>query len=478
MADGALQTHQMHAAQAAERKRIMEEQAQARAQADEALLRDMQAKQAKKKRAKIIRFLALVLVVILLIVASPKVYDLIKASNADKNSYKQAMLHYNSGEYGSAMKIFQELGDYKDSAQMYETCVVEQRMSRFYNAQFRADDLSFREDAIDTMQDVVSYIPEAQEYLDRWEQEALAYYESGEYSKAYLAIKGFGSSSQLYTNTWRMLQAQGLVAANDDGAALALVNGELRQLDCEYLNIPEGKYRSVSMCSNSAALVREDGTALLAGKAAKAYDVSGWTDLQSIQIRFDIPVALRKDGALLYGKQGVILENIHQFDFDGEQIAAVRKDGTVYCSFEPLAKAASNWTDAAFVSIENALGIFPGEGYAVLYIVNQDNTLHKIRWDESEDGISIDGSEVVSYGTVALITDSNTRATLYTDGTLQYPPKKFGFDEFNDIFIFAMSDVLDVCVNDDLEGQGIYAPDDDQKRVLEFVRKLDSISMP
>lgn len=477
VADSALQTYQLHAAQAAERKRRLEEQAAARAKQDEELLRDMQAKKSRKARAKILRLLGLVLVVILLIVGVPKIRSFIQARNANSNNYKAAMEAYNSGSYGKAMELFQELGDYKDSAAMYELCVTEERMSNFYNAQFYGDNLANRADAVRTMRNVVEYIPEAQDYLDRWAQECVDYYNAGEYSKAYDAVKGFGSSHPDYYNIWRMLQAQGLVASNDNGAALAIDNGELEQLDCEYLNIPEGKYRSVSLCTNSAALVRDDGTVLLAGKAAKYYDVSNWTDIQSVQVALDIPAALRKDGTLFCGKLGAVADNIQQFDFDGEYIAAVRKDGSIYCNFKQLTEAANNWTDAAFVSIETALGIFPGEGYAILHIVNQDNTLHTLRWDESEKGISVDGSEVEANNVVALVTDTGTRATLYTDGTLKYPPKKFGYSEFDDVFLFSMNDIFDVFVEEDLRGGAHHAPDEATQRVLEFVRKLKNVRM-
>lgn len=478
VAEAALQTYRMHAAQEAERQRRMQEQAEARARKDAELLRDMQLQKKKKARAKLFRIVCAIVLVIVLIVAGTKIYDFVKARNANEEIYREAMDLYNSGEYYNAKSRFEDLGDYKDSAAMVIACEEEDRMSRFYSAQFQGDDLSSREYAVNIMRGLVDEIPEAQDYLDRWKQEAQDYYDAGEFGNAFLAAKGFGSTSSVFMKLWRTYQSQGLIAASDEGSAMALCNGELRQLNCEHLGIPDGIYQSVDISDSgkSAGLVRQDGTVLLAGEVAGRYDVSSWTDMRTLQINYDLPVGLKKDGTLICAKRGVLAENVIQFDSFKSHIAAVREDGSVYCSFKPLAKAVEGWTDAAQVSIMY-VDAFPGETVATLYIVNNDDNLYLVRWEEAEDGITSDGSEPSEGGVVAVVTDSMSVAKLYANGTVRSNRSKSDKAEYDKAFLITLSDAMDIRIRDDMSGYGLNGMDDIHIQMRNFMKGLENVGL-
>ena len=479
VAEGALQTYKLHAAQQAERDRIMREQAAARAQKDAELLQDMELQRRKKARQRILRIALSIVLVIALVVGGIVGYRKYNETAELRTMYKQAMDYYNGGDYPSAMNLFIDLGDYKDSAEMLETCNQEYVTVRFYDAKFDEHDLNRRESAVETMRDVVEVIPEAQEYLDRWEQEAEDYFAQGEYAKALKASKGFGSSYPIYMKVWRFYQNQGLIAASDTGSILALSMGQLKQLNCEHLGIPDGIYKSVSLSNDgeSAGLIRADGTALIAGDIRRSFDVSGWTDMLSIRVTHDQVVGLRTAGTLLCAENGVVAKDIIQFDIHNGFIAATRSDGTIYTNVPELQEVAAQQENV----MEVAISVYNVESMgrdAKLFFVDNNNCMRQVCFYGDFCGITEDGSDVKQGSVVSVITDSKESAVLTTSGRVYSSSNKTSAADYDHAFLVDLSKIMDVRIRPDMGGYGLNGMDDMQIQMRKFIGDLEDIGMP
>jgi len=118
------------AAEQAEAKRLAEEQAKADAarRAEEARRQEIAAAKAKKKK-KIGAICAVLAVVVC--AAAYVVTQIILPEQARKEAYAEAQELFDAGNYSSASEMFSELGDYKDSAEMYLESRYQSAMAAF-----------------------------------------------------------------------------------------------------------------------------------------------------------------------------------------------------------------------------------------------------------------------------------------------------------------------------------------------------------
>lgn len=481
VAEASEKMYKVHQEQAAEHARKREEQEQLRARKEKEVQEAFETRKRKKAKARK-RSIAIFLILAILLAAGCFLfYRQKQADDAIEETYQQAMSYYNGGDFSSAQALFEELGDYKDSAAMYDRCTEDQKQKSFYQAQFNGESLETRASAVRTMLSLVDEFPEAQDYLDQWLQEGEEYYAQGKYAKAMLALKGFGQASQAYIEVWRTYQSQGLVSISDGGTILAISasDGSLMAYNCEHLNIEEGSYKSVSLSDSgkSAALVRSDGTAYLTGAVADTADISGWTGLRCIQTTDEVVVGLMTDGTLLSSKAGVLASDVKQFDLTDGQVAAVRNDGTVYCTHEPTQEILSQVTDAAYVAL--SWSSLPLNDYSFqVYIVDHSNRLTVMRCSKDMGNGEID-TDFPTNSIVAAISDSGCVGVLSTGGNVYSSGwASQSSVAFNNTFLVDFSDLMDLRILSDGTGYGLNGMEEAEIAIRKQINALEGVGMP
>lgn len=487
VAQAAEEMYRVHQKQAAEQERLRREQETLRAQKEQEVQEDLQRHTQKRAKARKRRAVIILLIVVVLAVGSYLGYRMFQTYSALDEKYQQAMNEYNGGDYAGAMGLFQELGDFKDSAEMVEISRATYLTKRFYDAQFAGESLDTRADAVEIMRDLLEDegMTETQEYLDAWLQEGEEYLAQGEYKKAYQALSGFSSAYQAYIDIWRICQSQGLVSISDTGAILAVTasNGALQSSNCGHLGIEEGgSYTSVCVSNSgeSAALVRSDGTAYLVGAVAQKADVSQWTDLRCIQTTDSTVAALKKDGTLLSSKQGTLTTGVLQFDLNSGIVAAVRTDGTVYTSVEEANALMQEITDAAYIAVDydtvmgNRLNTIPRYRFLV---VDRENNMKVFAYTGDGEWSEVK-TDLPTGGIVAAITDAGCIGVLRTNGDVY----STGWDitnkvAFSDAYLVDFSEVLDLRIRDDGGGYGLNGMEEAQIAVRGFNNKLEDVGL-
>lgn len=486
VAQAAEEMYRVHEKQVAEQEHLRREQEKLRARKEQEVQEDLQQQNQKRAKARSRRTAIILLIIVVLAVGSYLGYRMLQTDNATEEKYQMAMNEYNGGDFAGAMGLFQELGDYKDSAEMVGISRAAYQQKRFYDAQFAGESLDTRAGAVETMRDLLEdeNMTEAQEYLDVWLQEGEEYLAQGEYKKAYQALSGFGSG-QAYTDIWRICQSQGLVSISDTGVILAVTasNGALQSFQSEHLGIEEGgSYTSVCVSDSgeSAALVRSDGTAYLVGAVAQKADVSQWTDLRCIQTTDSTVVALKKDGTLLCSKRGTLTTGVKQFDLNSGIVAAVRADGTVYTSVEEANALMQEITDAAYIAVDydkvmdNRLNTIPRYRFLV---VDRENSMKVMAYTGDGEWGEVE-TDLPTGSIVAAITDAGCLGVLRTNGDVY----STGWDitnkvAFSDAYLVDFSEVLDLRIRDDGDGYGLNGMEEAQIAVRKYVNKMEDVGL-
>lgn len=485
VAQEAEQSDQLHRTQAAEEKRLQEEAEAYRAMQEEQLALDKERQRAKQARANIFRVVIALVALVAAVFIGLHIYKSGEEGRAMEAQYKLAMEHYNSGEYNQAIIEFKVLGDYKDSLQMIETCEAENDRRRFYEGERLGADLKTRSQAVAIMESLAEERPDAQEYLDKWLREAQDYYNAGEYRNAYLAVRGYedipGEGYRLFRDVWRRYMSQGIISAADNGSVLAIQDGSgrLRIRDVDHLDIRDESYQSVSLSNSgkSAGLVLTDGTAYLAGEVAGLYDISGWTGMRSIQVSDDQVVGLQADGTLICAGNGVLATDVLQFHANSGHVAAVRKDGTIFCTDTVLQEALAQTNDAVYVALSYR-AFTSTDVRTTLYIVNEKNEMQLI-YNDWMLGVAKGDTDLPTGGVLAVIIDSGAVAVLRTDGNVYSSrTKNPSKTEYTDAFLVDLSDAMDVRIRSDMTGYGLNGSDELQIEMRKFINDLENIGLP
>ncbi len=443
-----------------EEKRLEQEQEAKRADKEKEVAEAKQKKQEAERRETgrgRQRMLAFAVILVILAVAGVNLYQRYAATTGVLvKQYKEARSLYNAGNYADAADAFEKLGDYKDSEDMYQQAKSRYATEKYHQALNAGEEISGRAGAVSTLKAVEAYIPEAKTTLDQWLEEGEEYYDNngGDYT-AFQMLAGFGTESQAYVEVWRAALAEGLIAASQDYDAAAILqeDGTLQYTGCDGLSFEEGAARSVSISffGDSAAVVRADGTVYVTGAVADLADVSGWSNVSSVQVTSETVIGLTKDGILLSSRDGVLASDIRQFDFNGDQVIAARLDGSVYCSDSEVEAALGDWSNVACIVMDGSTL----EDARVL-AATEDNGLLQFGCDFG-DHSEKDVVAPVRSGT----------------GDLSY----ITFD--SKFFLIAFGDPVDITVTKGGDLNGIvYGTDTQDIELRKFIRDTDPVGIP
>lgn len=344
--------------QEAERQR-REAQAEKDRLAQEARIREAQEQErlrqlTQRKRRKVLTLCAGILLVAGAAAGGVLLFLRWQADSAGSEQYQAAMEAYNNQNYKTAQELFQALGDYKDSQEMYLSSVRRAALGA-YRAALNSEN---RPEAVRTVQSVAEEVPEAQGTLEQWHQEGLDAYAAGEYAKAYELLRGFEEEGPEMLDLRRCLADARLLAFSTgaDGHYGAYGIGKEGTLyrAGNVPELPEGQYKSVSLSwgNGSAGGVRMDGTAVLAGAAAGAADVSGWTGCVNIMVSDSGAASLQGDGTLLTTfPVDASLSGVRQADYNNGGLVICYEDGTAWTSIPECQGDVSQWAGLVYVAV-------------------------------------------------------------------------------------------------------------------------------
>lgn len=279
------------------------------------------------------------------------------------SQYKEAQTAYSHGLYQEAYELYANLEDYKDSAQMALTCMGRLKQTAYNEALGELEDMSTRASAITTILGTREYLQETEAKLEELYAEGVQYLQEGNLYEAWNTLAPFGTSHPEMVKAWRIAFGRSIL---DGGAgALAAIAGDGTLTSYGSLGFEEGKALSVSISDSgsSAGVVRQDGTAYLLG-GVSGLSVSGWSGLTAIKVSDSFAAGLTADGELYAAGTGRVASDVVQFDLDGNYLAAVRSDGSIYCS-NPAVQVPEDWNSIAFAALA-------GDG---LLAVTEDGTL-------------------------------------------------------------------------------------------------------
>lgn len=319
--------------------------------------------EARKRRAN--RFRAFVAVMALAVIGGAAGWFIYSKSPAGvkASQYREAQTAYSHGLYEDAYALYAELGDYKDSAQMARTCMGRQKQIDYNTALTELDDMSRRASAISTIMGAEGYVQEVEAKLEEIHAEGVQYLQEGKLYEAWNTLEPFGTSDPYMVKAWRIAFGRSLLSGGGENVAAVAQDGTLTN----YGTFPfEGRSAlsvSFSDSGSSAGAVRLDGTAYLLGNIS-GLPVSGWSDLVAIKVSDSFAAGLTSGGDLYAAGAGLVASDVVQFDLDGNYLAAVRSDGSVYCT-NPAAAVPGDWSGIAYVALV-------GDG---LLAVTEDGTL-------------------------------------------------------------------------------------------------------
>ncbi len=403
-----LRRRQREEAERLRRQQEQERQAKEREVEKARQAKAQQEQKAQKRGRRVLKIFA-VMVVVAAVIGGAAYYRYSKTTGVLVAKYKEATSYYNQKDYKNAAMLFGELEDYKDSAQMCTQAWGLHYSQRFYEVKGSGEKLENRISAIGNMRTISKYVVEAKDQMEEWKREGLAYFEQGEYGKAFLALYGFGSEVPEAIECQRKMQYQGLVARS--GWRCMIIEkktGGVASVNCPW-EFEEGPVRSVAMApkGKSAGVVRMDGTVYLVGNLAKSVDVSGWSNMDSIQMDDDYLVGLTQDGVLYSSQDGKLAEGIFQFYLYKDGVIAARQDGTVFCTEAEIQSAVAEWTN---VSAATVAWDEDGEERYVLG-VTRDNTLLSIG-----EGLRLPKTDVALVdGLTAITLDGNSHPQSYNE---------------------------------------------------------------
>ena len=316
----------------------------------------------KRRRNRFRAFVAVVAVAVVGGIAGWFIYSKSPAG-VKASQYREAQTAYSHGLYEDAYALYAELGDYKDSAQMARTCMGRQKQIDYNAALTELDDMSRRASAISTIMGAKDYVQEVEAKLEELHAEGVQYLQEGKLYEAWNTLEPFGTSDPYMVKVWRIAFGRSLLSGGGENIAAVAQDGTLTN----YGTFPfEGRSAlsvSFSDSGSSAGAVRLDGTAYLLGSVS-GLSVSGWSDLVAVKVSDSFAAGLTSGGDLYAAGAGLVASDVIQFDLDGNYLAAVRSDGSVYCT-NPAVSVPGDWSGIAYVALV-------GDG---LLAVTEDGTL-------------------------------------------------------------------------------------------------------
>ena len=173
-------------------------------------------------------------------------------------------------------------------------------------------------------------------------------------------------------------------------------------------------------------------------------------------------------------KEGMF--NVLQFDIYADYVAAVRKDGTVYCSHPEMQALVTDRTDAAYIGITARYWDSPDFSVR-LYIVNRESSMSVIGW-HATNGMIEPGTDLPCGSVLAVVTDSEDVAVLTTSGKVfstGWPiTDKVAFDN---TFLLELCDIMDVRIMPDRSGYGLNGMEEEEIAMRKAINGLDNIGI-
>lgn len=322
---------------------------------------------------------------------SEKMYEQ-SLTSYNEAQYQEGLTLRKKGDYKGARDIFDSLDNYRDSTRLYEEMADLYRRQRFDEAVEQASDLSLRATSIATLQELLPYLPQGQEYLEQWKQEGIDYYNQGRKAEAAYALVGFGLETQEYVNLWREgIQSHSQTSASGyadrtGGSANSDISWYYASIEDSLLvtsGYESGNFvfeydtpsRAVAIGQDGlTAVLREDGTVYITGflvlrahpemvdyldnlfyannkiwfpgetPVPSTGDIAGWKNITQIWIDGIEIYGLGSDGKLRSMSQGIIAKNVAYAQLVSGEYIGVDTSGKVFCTVDGVAKAVSDWT--------------------------------------------------------------------------------------------------------------------------------------
>jgi len=323
---------------------------------------------------------------------SEEMYEQAIASYTEAR-YQEALTLRKKNEYKAAADIFTSLNGYRDSANLYNEMMDRYYHQRFDEAVAQAVDLSQRATSIATLQELLSYLPEGQDYLDQWKQEGIDLYHQGRKAEAAYALVGFGMDTQEYINLWRegmrvysQTNASGIWdrTGNKSHSDISRYNAYIEdgllitsgyEENGNYVFEFDTPTKAVDIGEKGlTAVLREDGTVYITGypaikdhpemldfledkfyannkmwfpgetKIPSAGDIAGWENITHIWVDGHEIYGLGSDGKLRSTIQGVVAKNVAFAQLIYGEYIGVNNKGQVFCTLDGVADAVKDWT--------------------------------------------------------------------------------------------------------------------------------------
>lgn len=299
-----------------------------------------------------------------------------QTTGAKKEAYKKASKQYSAHNYWEAAEGFLELGDYEDSARMYEQSMNMYYIDQYHVALNQGADLEERTQAIKMLQEIQPYVVEAQQKLEEWYEEGMNYYEQGRYIEAYHCLTGFDVEVPEYGAAVRKeSKASAQPMALSDNFEMIAVNadtGHVSMVNCNF-EFPEElpvQFPSISSSGKSAAVVYEDGSICLAGTVAQKAEVSGWSQIKQLFLTDETVIGLTEEGILKNSQGEVLAEQIRQFSAYKDTVVGCRLDGTVFSTDDELQTALAGWKNICSIAVGSGKDVIAVDEEGVLYAYN------------------------------------------------------------------------------------------------------------
>ena len=341
--------------------------------------RKAEAEIAARKRKKLVLIIAAAVV---LFASAGSVINFIIIPN---NKYENAVALMDSGNYPQALAAFKDLGKYKDSDALIQTC---------------------REAIVDIVKD--SKNREATISTASYHTVSLR-------SDGTVVATGNNSIGQCDVGDWKDIVAVSVglshtVGLRSDGTVIAIGNNEDGQ--CNVSNWKD--IIAISAGESFTMGLRADGTVVATGSNYFGQcEVDDWKDITAIAAGETCAVGLHSDGTVVATEGHVgSWKNIVAISAGLSHIVGLRSDGTVVATCDDLPAFddgecnVSDWKDIVAISAGGGFTVGVHSDGTVVAVGNNQNGRHDV--DGWEDIIAISAG---MYNTVGLCADGTVVAT-------------------------------------------------------------------
>lgn len=341
--------------------------------------RKAEAEIAARKRKKLVLIIAAAVV---LFASAGSVINFIIIPN---NKYENAVALMDSGNYPQALAAFKDLGKYKDSDALIQTC---------------------REAIVDIVKD--SKNREATISTASYHTVSLR-------SDGTVVATGNNSTGQCDVGDWKDIVAVSVglshtVGLRSDGTVIAIGNNEDGQ--CNVSNWKD--IIAISAGESFTMGLRADGTVVATGSNYFGQcEVDDWKDITAIAAGETCAVGLHSDGTVVSTEGHVgSWKNIVAISAGLSHIVGLRSDGTVVATCDDLPAFddgecnVSDWKDIVAISAGGGFTVGVHSDGTVVAVGNNQNGRHDV--DGWEDIIAISAG---MYNTVGLCADGTVVAT-------------------------------------------------------------------